>query len=47
MANNPKRVSNPTQVSRKGGTAGQMKSSIIEGPSASGSNLQPSSRKGK
>ena len=45
--NNPKRVSNPQQVSRTGGTAKQVKSSIIEGPTASGDNLQPFNRKGK
>jgi hypothetical protein len=49
MANNPKRVSNPTQQSRTGGTAKQAKSSIVEGPTASSGNLQPFNRgeKGK
>lgn len=47
MANNPKRVSNPQQVSRTGGTAKQIKSSIIEGPTATSENLQPFNRKKK
>ncbi len=46
MANNPKRVSNPTQVSRTGGIK-QVKSSIIEGPTATSENLQPYNRKRK
>jgi len=47
MANNPKRVSNPTQVSRTGGTAKQINSSIIKGPTASSENLQPYNRGSK
>ena len=46
MANNPKRVSNPTQPSRAGGIK-QVKSSIIEGPTASSGSLQPFNRKKK
>ena len=45
--NNPKRVSSPTQTSRSAGITKQVKSSIIEGPTASGENLQPFNRKGK
>ncbi len=44
MANNPKRVSNPTQVSRSGGIK-QVKTSIVEGPTASSGNLNPFNRK--
>lgn len=44
-SNNPKRVSNPTQTSRTGKTAKQVKSSIIEGPTATSENLQPYNRK--
>jgi hypothetical protein len=47
MANNPKRVSNPTQVSRTGGIK-PVKSSIVEGPTPSSGNIQPFARgKGK
>lgn len=44
MANNPKRVSNPTQSSRSGGIK-QVKSGIVEGPTATSENLQPFNRK--
>ncbi len=46
MANNPKRVSAPTQPSRTGGLKA-VKSSIVEGPTPSAANLQPYNRKGK
>ncbi|MDI6732330.1 MAG: hypothetical protein QME16_00155 [Planctomycetota bacterium] len=46
MASNPKRVSNPTQISRAGGIK-QVKSGIIEGPTATEGNLQPYNRKKK
>jgi hypothetical protein len=43
MANNPKRVASPTQPSRSGGIK-QAKTSIVEGPTATGKNLQPFTR---
>lgn len=46
MANNPKRVASPTQVSRSGGIK-QVKSSIVEGPTASSGNIQPFTRSQK
>jgi len=42
-SNNPKRVSSPTQPSRAGGIK-QVKTSIVEGPTASSSNIQPFNR---
>jgi hypothetical protein len=46
MANNPKRVASPSQPSRAGGIK-QVKSSIIEGPTATSKNLQPFNRNKK
>ena len=46
MGNNPKRVASPTQTSRAGGIK-QIKSSIVEGPTNAGANLQPYNRKKK
>ena len=46
MANNPKRVASPSQPSRAGGIK-QVKTSIIEGPTASSKNLQPFNRNKK
>ena len=48
MANNPKRVASPSQLSRAGGIK-QVKSSIVEGPVAKGGhdNLNPYNRKKK
>ena len=45
-SNNPKRVASPSQPSRTGGIK-QVKSSIVEGPTASSSNLQPFNRSKK
>ena len=41
------KVMHPTQPSRAGGTAKQVKSGIIEGPTASSENLNPYSREKK
>jgi len=39
--NNPKRVSNPRDVSRKGGAPKSPTTSIVNGPSNQAKNLQP------
>lgn len=44
--NNPKRVASPTQPGRTGGIK-QVKSSIVEGPTATAKNLQPFNRSKK
>ena len=41
---NKDKVMHPTQPSRAGGTVKQVKSNIIEGPTASGENLNPYNR---
>ncbi len=46
MANNPKKVASPVQSSRAGGIK-QVKSSIVEGPTATAKNLQPFNREKK